>query len=98
MPFSFMYRYQCFAGMFPLHLYGRRELAAFILRVEECLFSLLNMEAASSFRMLLTTDKTAQCHIPEDSNIDNHCCDYQYYCLNYYLKSVLQYKLLPKIV
>jgi len=43
------------------------------------------MEVTSSFRMLLTTDKIAQCHILEDSNIDNHCCDYQNYCPNYYL-------------
>jgi hypothetical protein len=98
MLFSFMYRYQCFGGMCSLHLHGRRELAAFILRVEECLLSILNMGAASSFRMLLTYDQIVQCHILEDSNIDNHCRDYQYYCLNYYLKSLLQYKFLPKII
>lgn len=61
--------------------------------VEECLSSILNMEAASSFRMLLTNDKIVQCHIPEDSNTDNKCCKY----LKSYNETCLQIMIFKEI-
>jgi hypothetical protein len=45
------------------------------LRVEGCLFSILDMEVAGSFRMFVT-DKIAWCYIPADSSVNDHCCEY----------------------